>query len=118
MQPFDAVIEQLLTISNFQDDKQIFIKEFESQNYLEVMLNLIDHLPEEKQDTMREIIRLEDSERVKDYLATFVSQEEFQRELNRVRTLALKDLMKALLPTLSSEQIRKVDNLLGSQIMY
>ncbi len=120
MQSFDfnKLVIQLLTISNFRDDKMAFIKEFESQNYFEAMLNLIDVLPITQRSKIKEKIRLEDIQKLKEYLIDLFSQEEFESELNRVRTSALKGLMNSLLPTLHAEQIRKIDNLLGNQLVY
>ncbi len=115
---FDKIVTQLLTISNFRDDKKEFIKEFESQNYFEAILNLIDRLPITQRSKIKEKIRLENPQKLKEYILTVFSQDEFLLELNKVRTIALKGLMTSLLPTLHSEQIKKIDNLLGRSIVY
>lgn len=117
-QKFEDIVLEMLTIANYRNNKEEYIKEFESHNYAETMLNMLDTLPEHQQHMVKEKLKNYNEFDFKTSIANLIPQEVFQKELNSVRALALKGLMNALLPTLSSEQIRKMDNLLSSQIAY
>ena len=96
--PLKEIIVKILTIINYPRDKQKFALEFEQMNYAEAVTNIIEQLPMEQQQQVRNSTNLQKT------LKQTISEEAFRSELEKVSYNSLPDFLQAFWETITPEQ--------------
>ena len=102
----NQLLAEILTITDYPQDKDEFIEEFEGLNILEAVMNVYDTLPEHQQDIIKSYSN--DVEAIKHY----IPKDAYIEELTEVTELALNKFLKDISPTLTSAQKEKIQAIL------
>jgi hypothetical protein len=106
---YNNILFSILDIINYQNDKELFVKEFEALNILDAMGYLIPKLPQNIQESIRACG--DDPEKIKQ----LIPEEAYKKEFIKVSFDALDELLASVLPTVTPLQKEKIGKLISSQ---
>ncbi|HEX8931786.1 MAG TPA: hypothetical protein VF810_01375 [Patescibacteria group bacterium] len=108
-QSYKELLSKILEIINYSNNRDKFIKEFETMNHLEAVTNIVERFPA----AVRERIKLVSSGFLKpDLIKHKISPEEYNLELNKVAEAELYKFVQVISPVLTLTQKQKIDQLL------
>ncbi|MGH7202826.1 MAG: hypothetical protein ACREHC_00080 [Candidatus Levyibacteriota bacterium] len=105
---YKEILVQILTIINYPNNKEKFFFDFENLNKQEALVNILDRLPSETQEKVKN-----DPEEMKGVIA----QEEYDQELLKVSEDALAKFIEDIYSTLSTKQIDQIEKLLNLELL-
>ncbi len=108
MQTYNDILLAILNCIDYQNDKEMFVKEFHALNHLDAMGSLIPQLPKDIQEKIRACGN--DPEKMKQ----LIPEKAYKDEFTRVSLEALKEFLDAVLPTLNALQKEKIANFISS----
>lgn len=103
------ILLEILTIIDYEDDKEAFADEFLTNCEKQAFLNLIGTLPPERREAIKQ--RLEeatDTEQVKAILSADLSPQAYTDALKKVSQIALSELIDTVSAELSAYQRAKL----------
>jgi phosphate starvation-inducible protein PhoH len=96
----------MLLIINYLGNKEKVVSQFEHMNYLEAICNLLERLPQDIQEKIKE------SKNIEVEIKQYVQPEQYVAELEQVSTNALKELINSIIDIVTPQQKQKIENLL------
>src|SRR5690348_8721689 len=115
--PRDILIE-VLTIISFQDDKEAYADRFIQNCEKQALLNVLSTLSEEKkQDFKQKMVGVTDQERAKQIITEYVIPEQYNNTLKKTAETTFRAFIEVILPTLSKEQVDKLQSLLNASVL-
>jgi len=106
---FKSVIEKVLTLVGYQDDKDAFVNEFMSLCMRKSLADYGELLPEERKKILQQILQESDPSKVKEEIEPYITTEEFGKILTQNTQMLLQDYFQTIMPTLSEEQKKNLD---------
>ena len=114
--PKDILVE-VLNIIGYEDDKEVYVDDFIQNCEKQALLDALDALPKEKQETLRQKMAMTpDQEQQKVLIKEFITPSEYTETLKKVAQNAFVELMNELMPTLSHKQMTKLQEYLISTV--
>jgi len=99
------ILLQVLTIIEYQGDKNAFIATFFTFLYLQTIEDLLDTLDPESRKELEQIIRNpSDEHALLSEINTYLSHEDFDKRLEHVTTTQFADYLETIYPTLSPQK--------------
>lgn len=114
MQDPVIILNKVLTIIDYQDNKERFIEEFHKVCLQQAFLEIIDLISEEKKIELKQSLEgKKEQQEIASILQTFVSKEEYSSRLQRVTQEYFKDYLDTILPTISEQKKEELYNYLS-----
>ena len=99
------ILTKVLTIIDYQDDKQQFIDQFSSQCIRLAIITAIDSLPKEKKDELLKQINSKQSlEETRGILQKYISEKSFQEYVMQTSQKQFEDYIETIIPKLTQVQ--------------
>lgn len=103
---FSELLLEILTIIDYPKDKNECVKEFEELNHAEAMTNMIERLPSNIQE------KIKDTKYNEKEVAKYIDSKEYLSEVIKVSEEALLKLLNDVAATLTEEQKKRIQKLL------
>ena len=103
---FNELLLEILTIIDYPNDKNKYLKDFEEMNHAEAMTNILERLPSDIQEKIK-AVHYDKNEVIK-----YIDQNEYLSEIIKVSEDALIKLLDDISTTLTEEQKNKIQLLL------
>lgn len=111
----NQVIQRILDIIGYLDDKQSFQDKFTKICQKQALLDLINSLPPDKQATLKQQLGSEsDLQKIGEILKQYVSADEYDKTLKLASQTALDNYLQTVIPTLSDTQSAELQSYLKS----
>src|SRR5947209_4190147 len=112
--PKDNIL-QVLTIIDYEDDKQAYADEFIQNCEKQALVDLLIALPQEQQERLKQqIAGITDQEQQQAIITEYVTPEQYNQALRKASATAFEGLIEEIIPTLSAEQTDKLQSYLQS----
>jgi hypothetical protein len=98
------ILEKILTIIGYQNDKSKFIEAFMNLCMQEALAEYVPLLSEERKKELQTILQDQDPNKLREQLRPYIETEEYQKLLLENTQKFLLDYLKTITPELSEEQ--------------
>ena len=109
-----SLLEKMLSIIEYQNDRDAFINEFIDLCTQTAFLEYMNLLPEERKREVQQILHEKKSEKLKENIEPYIETEEYKRLLQENTKKLFLDYLETIMPTLSEEQKNNLDSYLSS----
>lgn len=111
----NQVIQKILDIIGYSDDKKAFENKFTEVCRKQALLDLTDSLPPDKQEGLKlELGSANDPQKIGEILKRYVSVDEYDKILKLTSQNALDSYLQTVTPTLSDTQLAELQSYLKS----
>ena len=104
-----SIIEKVLTLIGYEDDKDAFINEFMNLCMQKSLVDYKNVLPEARKKELHQILQGSDPTIVKEQIGPYIKTEEFVQLFTKNIQEFLQDYFQTIMPTLSLEQKNGLD---------
>ncbi len=112
---FFEILDQVLTIMDYKEDKQKFILEFSDLCFGKTVSDIIEGLPQDKKQMLeKEILDEKDANKQSAIIKKYMSASEYNQRLEKVSGELFGDYIKTIMPTLSPERSAELKSYLSS----
>jgi hypothetical protein len=109
------IILEVLSIIGYENDKDKFASEFVTLCMQKAVSNLINGMPQDKQDQVLQRLSLTTPDSWGTLLSEYVPEENLAAAIKDTSSLIFQDYIKEIEPTLNDEQRNKLSQYLSSQ---
>lgn len=111
----NQVIQRILDIIGYSDDKKAFADKFSKVCQKQALLDLIDSLPFNKQEGLKlQLGSADNPQKIGEILKQYVSADEYNKILKLASQNALDSYLQTVTPTLSDTQLAELQSYLKS----
>jgi hypothetical protein len=110
---YKEILLKILEVISFTDDKEAFMKEFINNVSLQAFVDLVQTLPQDKQEELKKAFAAagENAQKINDIVKNYFSEEQINNALENAAKNGVTEWMKAVDPTLSDPQRQKLVDL-------
>src|SRR5947209_6150839 len=106
--PKDIILE-LLTIIGYEDNKETYANDFIQNCEQQALIDALSALPTHQRDAFKQrMLWTHDQGRAKEIIAEYIAPEQYKQALQKASADVFKELLEAVMPTLSREQVDKL----------
>jgi len=102
-------LDQVLTIINYQKDKDFFTNNFISFSIQKSLEEYIELLPEERKNEIQSLLNENDPNELQEKIKPYIQTEEYKNLLQENTKKLFLDYLGAIMPTVSEEQKSKLE---------
>lgn len=111
----NQVIQRILDIIGYSDNKQVFEDKFIKACQQQALLDLVNSLPTDKQASLKQQLGPEnDPQKIGEILKQYVSADDYDKTLRLASQTALDNYLQTVTPTLSDTQSAELQSYLKS----
>lgn len=108
-----TILLKVFTLVNFEDDKEAYADRFIKNCEQQALVDVISTLPKEKQvELTQKMVWTQDPKRQKAIVTEYIPQQAYIEALKKAAEKAFRELIEAVKPTLSNEQVDKLNSYL------